>query len=77
MYWEIHFIVGFLGFFFGFFLFFFVFLGTMSGLMVTLSGVTQRKIKILWRLVFFFGNFENLALMSVQILQQENNCGCC
>ena len=43
--------VGFLGvflwFFFGFFL------GTMSGFMVTLSSVTQRKIKILWQLVFF------------------------
>ena len=66
----------FLWFFFGFFFFFF-WLGTMSGFMVTLSGVTQRKIKILWQLVFFFGNFENLALMSVQILQQETNCGCC
>ena len=45
--------VGFLGFFFGFFFLFFFFLGTMSALMVTLSGVTQRKIKILWQLVFF------------------------
>ena len=45
----------------------------MSALMVTLSGVTQRKIKILWQLVFFFGNFENLALMSMQILQHEIN----
>ena len=41
--------------FFGVFLWFFFFLlGTMSGFMVTLSGVTQRKIKILWQLVFFF-----------------------
>ena len=63
----------FLGFFFGFFFFCFFFLGTMSALMVTLSGVTQRKIKILWQLVFFFCNFENLALMSVQILQHEIN----
>ena len=52
--------VGFLGFFFGFFfeffffLFFFFFSGTMSGFMVTLRGVTQRKIKILWLLVFFW-----------------------
>ena len=48
--------VGFLGFFFGFFFFlffFFFFSGTMSGFMVTLRGVTQRKIKILWQLVFF------------------------
>ena len=67
----------FLGVFLWFFFFFFFWLGTMSGFMVTLSGVTQRKIKILWQLVFFFGNFENLALMSVQILQQETNCGCC
>ena len=55
--------VGFLGFFFGFFFEFFFFLfsflfffsGTMSGFMVTLRGVTQRKIKILWLLFFFFG----------------------
>ena len=54
--------VGFLGFFFGFFFEFFFFLfsflfffsGTMSGFMVTLRGVTQRKIKILWLLVFFW-----------------------
>ena len=53
--------VGFLGFFFGFFFEFFFFLfsflfffsGTMSGFMVTLRSVTQRKIKILWLLVFF------------------------
>ena len=64
--------VGFFGVFLWFFFFFFFF-GTMSALMVTLSGVTQRKIKILWQLVFFFGNFENLALMSVQILQHEIN----
>ena len=69
--------VGFFGGFSLVFFFFFFWLGTMSGFMVTLSGVTQRKIKILWQLVFFFGNFENLALMSVQILQQETNCGCC
>ena len=71
--------VGFFGVFLWFFFVFcfFFWLGTMSGFMVTLIGVTQRKIKILWQLVFFFGNFENLALMSVQILQQETNCGCC
>ena len=45
--------VGFFGVFLWFFFFFFFFLGTMSALMVTLSGVTQRKIKILWQLVFF------------------------
>ena len=65
--------VGFFGVFLWFFFFCFFFLGTMSALMVTLSGVTQRKIKILWQLVFFFCNFENLALMSVQILQHEIN----
>ena len=46
--------VGFFGVFLCFcFFFFFFWLGTMSGFMVTLSGVTQRKIKILWQLVFF------------------------
>ena len=48
--------VGFFGVFLWvfFFFFFFFWLGTMSGFMVTLIGVTQRKIKILWQLVFFF-----------------------
>ena len=69
--------VGFLGVFFGFFLFFFCFFGNNVWVHGDFERCYTKENKNLMAIGFFFGNFENLALMSVQILQQETNCGCC
>ena len=77
MYWEIHFIVGFLGVFLWVFFVFFCFFGNNVWVHGDFERCYTKENKNLMAIGFFFGNFENLALMSVQILQQETNCGCC
>ena len=59
----------FLGFFFGFFFFFW------NNVCVDddFKWCYTKENKNLMAIGFFFGNFENLALMSVQILQHEIN----
>ena len=73
MYWKIHFIVG----FFGVFLWVFFLFWNNVWVHGDFKWCYTKENKNLMAIGFFFGNFENLALMSVQILQQETNCGCC
>ena len=71
--------VGFFGVFLWFFFFFFFFFLVGNNVWVhgDFKWCYTKENKNFMATGFFFGNFENLALMSVQILQQETNCGCC